>query len=160
MAANSISGARRSKRPSLASSQRTRKSDWHRIQNLSSAVRVSSSAYLQVVFQPSCLIDPAPFPPKKVIPAWSVSCRRLTPGPGYFEALCSDNVSISDLRPRDPFRLPIQSDTMGTRRRSKRPKLRKSCRQASSCATDARTSWTFLSVRQASTPPSNTRSVF
>jgi hypothetical protein len=29
---------------------------------------------------------------KKVIPAWSVSCRRLTPGPGYLEALCSDNV--------------------------------------------------------------------
>jgi hypothetical protein len=31
-------------------------------------------------------------PITKVIPAWSVSCRRLTPGPGYFEALCSDNV--------------------------------------------------------------------
>ena len=28
----------------------------------------------------------------QVIPAWSVSCRRLTPGQGYLEALRSDNV--------------------------------------------------------------------
>ncbi|KAI0293370.1 FAD/NAD-binding domain-containing protein [Multifurca ochricompacta] len=28
------------------------------------------------------------------IPAWSVSCRRLTPGPGYLEALCSNNTTL------------------------------------------------------------------
>ena len=33
-------------------------------------------------------------PQKTVIPAWSVSCRRITPGLGYFEALCSVNVSV------------------------------------------------------------------
>ena len=27
-----------------------------------------------------------------VIPGFPVSCRRLTPGPGYLEALCSDHV--------------------------------------------------------------------
>ena len=27
-----------------------------------------------------------------VIPSFSVSCRRLTPGPGYLEALVADNV--------------------------------------------------------------------
>lgn len=30
-----------------------------------------------------------------VIPEFGVACRRLTPGPGYLEALCEDNVSIS-----------------------------------------------------------------
>ena len=29
----------------------------------------------------------------KVIPDFGVACRRLTPGPGYLEALCEDNVS-------------------------------------------------------------------
>lgn len=33
----------------------------------------------------------------KLIPSFSVGCRRLTPGPGYLEALTSDNVNfISD----------------------------------------------------------------
>ena len=27
-----------------------------------------------------------------VIPEFPVACRRLTPGPGYLEALCEDNV--------------------------------------------------------------------
>jgi hypothetical protein len=27
-----------------------------------------------------------------VIPDFAVGCRRLTPGPGYLEALCEDNV--------------------------------------------------------------------
>jgi hypothetical protein len=27
-----------------------------------------------------------------VIPEFGVACRRLTPGPGYLEALCEDNV--------------------------------------------------------------------
>ena len=27
-----------------------------------------------------------------VIPGFPVACRRLTPGPGYLEALCEDNV--------------------------------------------------------------------
>lgn len=36
-----------------------------------------------------------------VIPNFSVSCRRLTPGPGYLEALCADNV-----RPRYPRKFP------------------------------------------------------
>ena len=27
-----------------------------------------------------------------VIPDFPVACRRLTPGPGYLEALCEDNV--------------------------------------------------------------------
>lgn len=31
----------------------------------------------------------------KVLPAWSVFCRRLTPCDGYLEALCADNVSAS-----------------------------------------------------------------
>ncbi|KAI9510792.1 FAD/NAD-P-binding domain-containing protein [Russula earlei] len=31
---------------------------------------------------------------KHFIPTWGVSCRRLTPGPGYFEALCSDNTML------------------------------------------------------------------
>jgi len=43
----------------------------------------------------SLILQPPPFL-GKVIPTWSVSCRRLTPGPGYFEALCSNNVSISN----------------------------------------------------------------
>lgn len=29
-----------------------------------------------------------------VLPDFSVGCRRLTPGPGYLEALCEDNVGI------------------------------------------------------------------
>ena len=29
-----------------------------------------------------------------VMPDFPVSCRRLTPGPGYLEALCADNVSV------------------------------------------------------------------
>ena len=32
-----------------------------------------------------------------VIPDFSVFCRRLTPGNGYMEALCADNVSRSRL---------------------------------------------------------------
>ena len=28
-----------------------------------------------------------------MIPEFPVACRRLTPGPGYLEALCEDNVS-------------------------------------------------------------------
>lgn len=28
-----------------------------------------------------------------VIPDFPVACRRLTPGPGYLEALCEDNVN-------------------------------------------------------------------
>ena len=28
-----------------------------------------------------------------VLPDFPVACRRLTPGPGYLEALCEDNVS-------------------------------------------------------------------
>lgn len=30
-----------------------------------------------------------------VIPDFGVCCRRLTPGPGYLEALCEDNVILS-----------------------------------------------------------------
>ena len=29
----------------------------------------------------------------QVVPDFSVLCRRLTPGDGYLEALCADNVS-------------------------------------------------------------------
>jgi cation diffusion facilitator CzcD-associated flavoprotein CzcO len=29
-----------------------------------------------------------------IIPKWSVGCRRLTPGNGYLETLCSDNVDL------------------------------------------------------------------
>lgn len=32
-----------------------------------------------------------------VIPKFSVGCRRLTPGPGYLEALCEDNVRTRDI---------------------------------------------------------------
>ena len=32
--------------------------------------------------------------PRVVIPEFSVACRRLTPGPGYLEALCEDNVCV------------------------------------------------------------------
>ncbi|KAI0057669.1 FAD/NAD-P-binding domain-containing protein [Artomyces pyxidatus] len=31
---------------------------------------------------------------EKILPEWSVCCRRLTPGPGYLEALCSDNATL------------------------------------------------------------------
>ena len=31
--------------------------------------------------------------PHTVIPDFAVTCRRLTPGPGYLEALCEDNAS-------------------------------------------------------------------
>ena len=31
----------------------------------------------------------------EVIPDFPVACRRLTPGPGYLEALCEDNVSYT-----------------------------------------------------------------
>lgn len=30
----------------------------------------------------------------KLIPTFPVACRRLTPGPGYLEALCEDNVNF------------------------------------------------------------------
>ncbi|VDC03361.1 unnamed protein product [Peniophora sp. CBMAI 1063] len=33
---------------------------------------------------------------KKLIPKFSVGCRRLTPGPGYLEALCEDNCHLED----------------------------------------------------------------
>ncbi|KIK70438.1 hypothetical protein GYMLUDRAFT_149970 [Collybiopsis luxurians FD-317 M1] len=33
-----------------------------------------------------------------LIPNFSVACRRLTPGPGYLEALCEDNARKSNLR--------------------------------------------------------------
>jgi len=39
----------------------------------------------------------------KLIPEFSVGCRRLTPGPGYLEALCEDNVTLETS--------PIQSVT-------------------------------------------------
>lgn len=29
-----------------------------------------------------------------VVPAFGVGCRRLTPGPGFLESLCEDNVSV------------------------------------------------------------------
>ncbi|KAI0763006.1 FAD/NAD(P)-binding domain-containing protein [Fomes fomentarius] len=31
---------------------------------------------------------------ERLVPSFSVSCRRLTPGPNYLEALCSDNVDF------------------------------------------------------------------
>lgn len=31
----------------------------------------------------------------RVVPSFPVACRRLTPGPGYLEALCEDNVRVS-----------------------------------------------------------------
>jgi cation diffusion facilitator CzcD-associated flavoprotein CzcO len=31
---------------------------------------------------------------KPVIPSFAVACRRLTPGAGYLEALCEDNVDF------------------------------------------------------------------
>ncbi|KAI0666937.1 hypothetical protein C8Q78DRAFT_982944 [Trametes maxima] len=35
-----------------------------------------------------------PWIAEKLIPDFPVSCRRLTPGPGYLEALCEDNVDF------------------------------------------------------------------
>ncbi|KAJ8480894.1 hypothetical protein ONZ51_g6367 [Trametes cubensis] len=35
-----------------------------------------------------------PWIAENLIPDFPVSCRRLTPGPGYLEALCSDNVDL------------------------------------------------------------------
>ncbi|KAI0644768.1 FAD/NAD-P-binding domain-containing protein [Trametes meyenii] len=35
-----------------------------------------------------------PWLAEKLIPDFPVSCRRLTPGPGYLEALCEDNVDF------------------------------------------------------------------
>ncbi|TFY70634.1 hypothetical protein EVG20_g2373 [Dentipellis fragilis] len=32
-----------------------------------------------------------------LIPSFSVSCRRLTPGPGYLESLCEDNVTFEPM---------------------------------------------------------------
>lgn len=140
MAVNSTSGAQSCKRPSLVSWQRRQRSNWHYIQNLSSAVRVSVSIYSIPISCPnralSLILQPLLFW-GKVIPTWSVSCRRLTPGPGYFEALCSSNVSTSNCV-WNPY-LGLQFDIVN-RRRSKRPKLGGSSRQASSCATVARTS--------------------
>lgn len=38
-------------------------------------------------------------PHSLVIPDFAVACRRLTPGPGYLEALCQDNVrSVYEVR--------------------------------------------------------------
>ncbi|KAF8654707.1 hypothetical protein AX16_003458 [Volvariella volvacea WC 439] len=31
---------------------------------------------------------------EQLIPKWSVGCRRITPGPGYLEALCKENVEV------------------------------------------------------------------
>ena len=33
-----------------------------------------------------------------VIPGFAVCCRRLTPGPGYLEALCEENVRFLPIR--------------------------------------------------------------
>src|SRR5258706_9964960 len=33
---------------------------------------------------------------KSLLPSFSVGCRRLTPGPGYLEALVEDNVDFID----------------------------------------------------------------
>ena len=33
----------------------------------------------------------------EVIPDFSVACRRLTPGPGYLESLCQENVRLQKL---------------------------------------------------------------
>jgi len=33
---------------------------------------------------------------KSLLPSFSVGCRRLTPGPGYLEALAEDNVDFVD----------------------------------------------------------------
>lgn len=35
-----------------------------------------------------------PFIADKLIPGFPVACRRLTPGPGYLEALVEDNVDF------------------------------------------------------------------
>ncbi|KAI0289695.1 hypothetical protein B0F90DRAFT_1792174, partial [Multifurca ochricompacta] len=29
---------------------------------------------------------------EKIVPQFAICCRRLTPGPGYLEALCTENV--------------------------------------------------------------------
>jgi hypothetical protein len=33
-----------------------------------------------------------PWIAEHLIPDFAICCRRLTPGPGYLEALCQDNV--------------------------------------------------------------------
>jgi hypothetical protein len=30
---------------------------------------------------------------EKILPEWAPACRRISPGPGYLEALVEDNVS-------------------------------------------------------------------
>ncbi|RPD59865.1 FAD/NAD(P)-binding domain-containing protein [Lentinus tigrinus ALCF2SS1-6] len=37
---------------------------------------------------------PKPWIAEKLIPVFPVSCRRLTPGPGYLKALCADNTDF------------------------------------------------------------------
>lgn len=45
-----------------------------------------------VPFDPFALTVRSPTP-IVVLPDFPIACRRLTPGPGYLEALCEDNVS-------------------------------------------------------------------
>lgn len=33
-----------------------------------------------------------------LVPSFGVGCRRITPGPGYLEALCQDNVNVVQQR--------------------------------------------------------------
>ncbi|KAI0649239.1 FAD/NAD-P-binding domain-containing protein [Trametes meyenii] len=55
---------------------------------------------LQLQFQADCRklmqdkLAKKPWIAEKLMPDFPVSCRRLTPGPGYLEALCEDNVEF------------------------------------------------------------------
>ncbi|KAI0671631.1 FAD/NAD-P-binding domain-containing protein [Trametes maxima] len=55
---------------------------------------------LQLQFQADCRklmqekLAKKPWIADKLMPDFPVSCRRLTPGPGYLEALCEDNVEF------------------------------------------------------------------
>ncbi|KAI0644767.1 FAD/NAD-P-binding domain-containing protein [Trametes meyenii] len=55
---------------------------------------------LQLRFQAECRrhmqekLAKKPWIAEKLIPDFPVACRRLTPGPGYLEALCEDNVDF------------------------------------------------------------------
>jgi hypothetical protein len=31
---------------------------------------------------------------ESMVPTWEVGCRRMTPGPGYLESLCAENVTV------------------------------------------------------------------
>lgn len=63
-------------------------------------------------------------PGSAVIPDFAVACRRLTPGPGYLEALCQDNVrSVYEVRDNALTLIDVDRSSLSLRTLSGSPSL-------------------------------------